>query len=364
MRKVLVGLGVVASLYAANVTVSKNVTNYSDLNFTGSVSGSQSSDADEDKAHNNKNCYNAFSINYKTYTSNYKADTSNAKTYTSYIPSIITQIQNKKFYLYITNTCENTGNLKITLINKNTGKDINDYKINTIVSKQPVIEVNVKNSFKDLLVHFSYDRINVTGNGSCTWQLTKWVCSGNTKTTITSHEENSTDDFAVRPKQFNISADSTAFVGKPIKVNLNATGEDGNISTNYNADDMDLNTEVIDAITGTVNTNVDLSYFYNIKNGKIDRYRFFFTKPTKNDVKIQISEKLGKEWAIVDADDTDGTHRLISKGESNSITVNETSKNWAGVGTGEKENSPTNKTIQSDIRDNVNRNLKFNKMSW
>ncbi len=320
-------------------------------------------------------CFNAFSI----------PDPSNL----SFSPfSILTQIQNSNFYLKIirkhTPVCSEISDVNVTLIDENGNKiDYTKSSLNPITEPSDYgyfvmpIQFNVHNAYRDVFVHFSYkiknrevgcsssayvnastdDKFTVNVGASAKCYL---------KTTAYTKEENATDDFAVRPKQFNISADSSVFVGKPLNIDITAIGANGNndISTNYNADDVDLNTEVIDSNTGLVDNTTNLSYFYNIKNGKIDRYRFFFTKPTKNDVKIKISEKLGKEWAIVDADDTKDSRRLITPGESNSIKVLETSKNWAGAGTGEKANNPKNKTIQSTIRSNTNQNLRFNKMNW
>ena len=350
MKKYLISLGVVASLYGFSFSVSKNVN--TKFNFSKSISGSVLSDDDTKKANNsyNYNCYNAFSIS--------------SPTDTQYIPSIITQIQNEDFYLYITNKCENTENLNITLINKNTGEEISDYDINSIL-KQPVIKVKVPNAYKDLLVHFSYDKYTKVDCNSSEYATAKVNSNGYEVTAgasagcyiKTSHEEeNSTDDFAVRPKQFNISADSSVFVGKPLKIDITTTGENGKISTNYNANDINLNTTITDPKT-------HLSYYFDIVNGKLAHHRFYFSKAS-DDVKIDINEKVGQEWAIVDSDDTSDDRRLISKGESNSIKVNETSKSWAGVSTGDKANNPSTKTITSDIRNNSNRNLKFRKVNW
>ena len=76
-----------------------------------------------------------------------------------------------------------------------------------------------------------------------------------------------------------------------------------------------------------------------------------------------IVEKNGKEWAIVDADDTKDACRLVS-GESNEINVTETSKSWIGFGTGAKSNDPSTKTIDTDIRQNVDKDIRFKRMNW
>ena len=365
MKKMLIGLGIVASLYAASVTISTPITT---KGFSKTISGSKSSSTDEEKALNTLNCYNAFSTDSNT-GNNYipsiitqiqKKDfflyITNSNTGNNYIPSIITQIQKKDFFLYITNKCKNTGNLKITLIDKNTGKDVQDYTIQSI-SNFPVIKVNVTGIHKDLLVHFDYDKIVGSATSGCSITNGTITCSGTANTTLVHHEENSTDDFAVRPDSFYVHVDNNnTFVGKPLKIDISAIDPDGYPSQNYNTTDLQLNTNITDP-------NTYLSYCYNIINGEIAGYRFFFKKPSNN-VKIQISEKLGQEWAITDADDTTDSRRLISEGESNSIKVNETSKSWAGTGTGKKANDPKTQTITSNIRDNTNRNIKYNRMCW
>ena len=391
MKKIFISLGVVASLWGFSFKITENITDLSNLLDKSSIESNFFGEK-----YSNKHTYKNVSIGYAKFSQedmqkeiDFFADPSRCfnafsiPTYNnlSFSPfSILTQVQNEDFYLKIirkhTKICSHITDLNVTLIDKN-GNEIDYTPSSFSVTNQTKehgymimpIKFNVHNAYRDVFVHFSYNIKNreVSCNGSVyahTLKDDKFEVGVGASakcyitTTTTSKEENATDDFAVRPKQFNISADSTAFVGKPLNIDITAIGANGknDISTNYNEDDMDLNT-----ITDP--SNIYLSYFYNIINGKIGSHKFFFTKPS-NDVKIKISEKLGKEWAIVDSDDTTDSRRLITPGESNSIKVLETSKNWAGVGTGEKENSPTNKTIQSDIRDNVNRNLKFNKMSW
>ena len=362
MTKIFISLGFIASLYGSTIVYTSSTNN-----FFGKVQNSQYTKVSMNEAKFSQEdmqkeidfftdpsrCFNAFSI----------PDFNNL----SFSPfSILTQIQNKDFYLKIirkhTKICSDISDVNVTLIDKDGNKiDYDKSSLNPITEPSYYgyivipIQFNVYNAYRDVFVHFSYKikhKKIICPDSTYTGVTSKCY----TITTTTSKEENATDDFAVRPKQFNISAASTTFIGNPLNIDINVTNKNGNISTNYNADDIDLN-------TSTNPNNIYLSYFYNIVNGKLGRHKFFFTKPS-NDVKIQISEKLGKEWAIVDTDDTKNSRILIKPGKSNSIKILETSKNWVGVGTGEKENSPTNKTIQLNIRGNTNRNLKFHKIGW
>jgi len=342
LKKILNLLMIIGNLYA--------------FNFSNFIRGGVLSYSDENKANNTNNCYNAFSID----------SFMNA----SYIPSIITQIQNQKFYLYITNKCINTKDLKISLIDGKTGESIGNYNIQRIGNT--IIRVNVHNSYKNLLVHFIYKiyktRDKKVSCKSNAYKLAdkhnKYMINYPTKEchiiqTIlqNTRQENSTDNFAVRPKEFQVYVDNNiTLVEKPLKINITAIGENGIVSTNYNESDIYLNTNITDS-------NTYLSYFYNIKNGKIDNYRFFFTRPS-NDVKIQISEKVGKEWARVDRDDTTNNRRLIYPGISNSIKIYETSKKWAGTAIGNKVDETSKNSINSNIRINRTQNLKFHKMTW
>lgn len=317
--------------------------------------GSASSDIERVALSNN--CYNAFSINI-----NYpiaKAQTLAAWKDKIEFPSIETQIQGKTFLLFIQEQCANTGNLKITLINKKTGKelDASDYSLETLPRGFLLAKTVVKNVFPDLLVHFSYDIIEGQAAAKCTWTTNSApTCTGSAKPIIVHKEENSTDDFAVRPDKLYIHVNnSDTFVGKNLMIVIKAVGYNGNISTNYTKKSEDL-----DVYSTDVNTY--LNYSFIIRNGVSTRNIFYFSRSTDNS-KIEMKEITGKEWAIVDADDTPDSRRLFS-GESNSIKVNDTSKSWAGVGLNESPNTTKEQTIQSDIRSNVNKNIEFNKMGW
>ena len=113
----------------------------------------------------------------------------------------------------------------------------------------------------------------------------------------------------------------------------------------------------------SLNPDVKMLYDFFIKNGKINsNYKLFFTKPANN-VEIYMSEKIGQEWAIVDKDDTTDECRLI-QGQSNKINIIDSSRNWAGFGTNKSQNDPNKNSINTDIRQNVNKDLHFHKMSW
>ena len=168
--------------------------------------------------------------------------------------------------------------------------------------------------------------------------------------------EYSLDNFAIRPEKFNLNIKQSEVRAKENpKIELNATNADGVISTNYSTSSANL------TLIPT-NNKTKLAYAFDIVNGEVRNYRLFFTKPA-DDVAISIKEKIGKEWAIVDADDTVDSCRLIT-GKSNEVDVIDGSKNWAGVGVDNSYNDPNTNNVNTDIRQNVNKDLHFQKISW
>jgi hypothetical protein len=174
------------------------------------------------------------------------------------------------------------------------------------------------------------------------------------ETTTKHYTEYSTDDFAVRPAKFDISMKNT-IRGARSPLDIKTVNNYGDINTKYSISSFYTRT--------TANKNIPMQYSFDIVNGKtILSSTIFFTKPAE-DVQITVSEKPGYEWAIVDADDTADSCRLVS-GTSNEFNVSDGSKSWAGAGTEKDYNNPSTNSINSDIRQNTNKDRHFTKMGW
>ena len=321
--KLLVSTLISSMLLASNVTFNPSNPTFSfstdsDSNYKAPVKTSKNNDLE--RASNFK-CFNAFSIENPLDS--------------KYYPSILTQVQNETFYLKVVRKCP-IKDVSISIIDSN-GSDVN-----SSIKKFPggILQVKIPKIHKDLFVHFDY---NVT------------ILQANKDGYIIKkreQEENSTDDFAVRPEQFNIYVENNdTFVGKFLKVDLNVTGYKGNLCDYNKSRDLDVSAE-----------NSFIIYDYYIRNGKAVRYSFIITKA--GNTKIHIKEKIGSEYAIVDADDTADRRRLIGEGVSNEINVKETSKSWAGVGSNKGPYAPSKRTIQADIKNNVNRRAGYTKIQW
>jgi len=69
-----------------------------------------------------------------------------------------------------------------------------------------------------------------------------------------------------------------------------------------------------------------------------------------------------EHFCDIDKNDTSLKYRMLSG--SLEVNVKPKSKYWGGVGTNEVENKPTKNTINSDIKQNIFKDMKFNKISW
>ena len=163
----------------------------------------------------------------------------------------------------------------------------------------------------------------------------------------------STDNFAIKPKEFQITLKkSTIKRGRIEPIALNVVNYNDDLSTNYANDSTNL--------LVTFNpSDTDAQYEFNINNGKIEQSILSFSS-TKNNVSMTITDE---HYADVDSDDTLQTCRNIA-GTSNNINIIGNSKYWAGTGTNEKENDPTIHTITCEIKQNVKKDLHFQKMNW
>jgi hypothetical protein len=310
------------------------------------------------------------------------------------IKSITTKLAGKEFTLLIKRdaddaNCTNIKNAKYSFFDLTANKEITSQK--DIVKDKFIINAEFNTSYRNLKVKFDYDRDEYKikyQEIECPWRneynFAVSMISTNfpeyKKTEDISKEEEighyyeslekcyvvnleketkhyteySTDNFAVRP-QFDINIKKHVKTGRNIPFTINAVNEHGDIDDKYSTSSLYTNV--------TSNKNIPIQYAFDIKNGKSTSSSvLFFTKPAE-DVKVIITEKPGYEWAIVDADDTADSCRLVS-GESKEINITDASKSWAGAGTDKEYNNPSQNSIQSNVKQNIKKDLHFNRLSW
>ena len=131
---------------------------------------------------------------------------------------------------------------------------------------------------------------------------------------ITKQEANSTDDFAVRPKSFNIiNIPSKIYAGKEFNLTIQALDYDGNPTKDYNetltikGDSPEINytDKKVDCITG----NLDKKDGGEFKNGEAN---ITLSYNEVGDLNVTIKEINGSEFAKVDEDDTPASQRFIT----------------------------------------------------
>jgi hypothetical protein len=129
----------------------------------------------------------------------------------------------------------------------------------------------------------------------------------------------SSDNFAIRPDHFAVNVDTSKKykAGNTISdISIKAVDASGNNVFNYNELSDDLNLKVVDdKITAS---NVDYSFTFNNGNADIDYIKY----PEVGYIELNLSEKVGSEFAKVDEDDTPNTtQRLITSGSSEPFKV-------------------------------------------
>ena len=260
--------------------------------------------------------------------------------------SITTKISQQDFTLYRKKllTCNIpmvkwTENEKCTLIDMNSGETIKDNDGNIIEEKcdSDNVTFNVPNIYKNVKVHISYDLKTRSG----------W-------TTKTEHkEENSTDNFAIRPYEFNITLRKKSLkVGENTPLYLEVIDYKNNIINEYSKSSIELEANATD--------NVPVQYSFDIKNGKSLPSGIIQFLKDKDDISVIFRDT---KFATIDDDDTKNSCKDIN-GTVNNIKIIKNYKSWAGSSTENSSNNPQNKTINSKIKQNQNRDLHFQKMGW
>jgi len=126
------------------------------------------------------------------------------------------------------------------------------------------------------------------------------------------------NNFAIRPDHFIISANGINRADNNISfVTIKSVDFTGNIATDYNVSSNDLNLSAIDLNPSCSSEDVD--YDFEFKNGIA--YINYIKYPEVGNIQLKLSEKLSKEYAIVDQNDTTQSQRLISISSSNPFRV-------------------------------------------
>jgi hypothetical protein len=167
----------------------------------------------------------------------------------------------------------------------------------------------------------------------------------------------SSDSFAIRPYNIEIGLGATNIkANTQIPITISVKDKNGNIIENYDNSSTNLKVTFTDK-NGNI---VDAQYAFDIKNG-VGKGIVIFPNEVEG-VKISV---IDEHFADIDKSDTLLNRRKFS-GESSAINVSNSSgsKYWAGTGTEEVENDPTKNTIDTDIKQNVKKDLHYKKMEW
>ena len=221
--------------------------------------------------------------------------------------NISTKIVNQDFNLTIASLDENGTNYKEFNGTVCAKIDDNISKLDFRDQNESNATFIVKRAIKDIRVHLSWKR-DVDENCPL------------------SNEDNSTDstdNFAIRPKEFNMDTNTTTYyAGVPFHIDINATDfTDGNSQdynetneTNGSSFSFDINDSNSTCSAGVLG---NLPKPFSFGDGNIS---FDTNYSDVGDVNFTIHEINGSEFALIDADDTNDSQRLIKK-YSKIITV-------------------------------------------
>jgi hypothetical protein len=293
--------------------------------------------------------------------------------------SIMTKVAGKKFSLSLYHSereeCD-ASNIKYELIDEITGNPI-DGTLKSWTTTTSIFDV--PNSYKDVKVKFMYDThwtpvtcAGVTNNistddpenGKKYRNYTTNKCYKYSDST-THREENSSDNFAIIPAHFDIAfKKSSVKEGEKNKVFIAAVNANGSITTNYNQKISNLNMSVAPS-------DAKVQYLLeDILNGQSNFCYVLFANYGKNR-NVTLKDTI---YSAIDADDTKhgyGFGPLYHNcrdiiGTSNDVNVSERSKYWAGTGTDKNGSAdcPLHTTVQTHVKQNTLRDLRFNKVNW
>ena len=272
-------------------------------------------------------------------------------------------------------------NVVYKIVNTSTKNEV-DSTISSTTYTSPggeIIDVKIPNSHKDLLVKISYNVITTnvektevtcpaepwtktteTSNGvyavyngsGLPNESSSYTCYEVKTTTNTDpYVEYSTDNFSVIPYELKIqTSKNKAFSGQVIPTKIIALNKDGDVTTNYTASSTDLKVSFVAGQRG--------QYAFDIIDGKDLTGKVVFNVALDNS-NFTVKDTT---YSAVDADD----NKKDLEGTSNDIDIKEISKYWAGTGINDEDNNdhPLNSTVQTKVKQNVQKDLHFKKMSW
>ena len=261
--------------------------------------------------------------------------------------SITTKIMKKDFTLKVTETtsCQMTYDISdenFTLINNKTNTLITDKDGNAIEGNydkdNKTVTFNVPGIYKDVTVLMTYKEK----------KKISWTSS------TTDANDTSTDNFAIRPYEYNITLRSKSLkIGQSTPIYMNVIDDANDTVTNYSISSINLEANV------TPN-DVPVQYSFDIKNGKSLPSGIIQFLKDANNISVVFRDTI---FASIDDDDTQDTCKDIN-GTVDGIDVTKNYKSWAGSSTENSSNNPETKTITSKIKQNQNKDLHFQKMGW
>ena len=230
--------------------------------------------------------------------------------------NLTTKIVNNSFSTYIlsknsdTNTSEEANITKVVFMYYNDGGDNDCSGVNE--ANQTICDDSTSTNCPDTNSSGEVEISNININRAV--KCIKIHIEGIGASGAEVQEANSTDDFAVRPKEFNITnIPNKIYAGSEFNLTVRAFDENKNNSKDYN-ESLSLNNSV-KVETNVTNSNCVKGDF-NLTNGgnfKDGETNATFKYSEVGELNISVKEVAGSEFAIVDEDDTNWSERSIKE---------------------------------------------------
>jgi len=241
--------------------------------------------------------------------------------------NISTKIVNQNFrlkiaYLPKSFTHASSASVKYYLVDKNSSKQHNPISMENYLfingnSKKVITQTYLLNkAYQNVGVEFKACANYSSSSGYNLYPYANCVMIGDCKS---NDEENkicyryfsSTDSFAVRPMRFKLSTTSDELIKADANIsNLKIEAVDfySNSSKNYNIDSSLLDMKAKDRKCETGDLDYKFKFLDGVANISSIRYSEVGV------IDLNLSEKVGKEFAVIDSDDTKLKDRLIGEG--------------------------------------------------
>ncbi len=208
--------------------------------------------------------------------------------------NISTKIVNQPFNLAIVSLDKNNTKLQDFNGTVCASVDNNTTKLDFRDQNSSVVTFKIQKAIRDVRVHISW----------------KKDADENCPLVVDDNETNSTDNFAIRPKAFDISNyPNTIYAGEDFNISFEALDNSGANTTDYNESNgssFDINVSEIKngCLSGTYSGDVSFSDGGNTTVANYDEV---------GEINITTAEINGSEFAKVDEDDTNDSDRLIKE---------------------------------------------------